>query len=498
MADPLEVEVESLAISEGANWKGAVHVFTISGCPFCRRSKAYLTEKGIPYNEVDLSNGLKKHKFLIERTKCYTVPQIFFNDTFIGGCDDLKGKSQDELNELVELVKNNPIKEPEFFIIQDDQPKEEEKGFEFICEPDPLRKIATAMKKEQTGVGVKNRTWHLKTYKRVFVGQKAVLWLIENGHAKTIEEALNLGNEMMENHIFHHVTYDHSFKNEELFYRFLEDDKTKSLNTTEEGIVSICEPLEPGSLAGGMRKMILQLYDAHLSADGLKVNYKGIKNDPLFAQYKQLAAELQRIRLEDMTVNGKIAFFINIYNSLVIHANVVKGFPTTSWQRWRFFNKMSYRIGGHVLTLNDIESGILRGNKPPPYSWGAPFSNNDPRRPIALEQGEPRIHFALVCGAKSCPPIKLYDEENLDEQLTSSTQAFLNGDAMILDMNKKEISLTKIMDWYRSDFGKTDERIVMWALSFLDEEKKKNVETLLEGGCKVTFQNYDWNPNSTD
>ena len=55
-----------------------------------------------------------------------------------------------------------------------------------------------------------------------------------------------------------------------------------------------------------------------------------------------------------MSRQSKIAFFVNVYNALVIHAQVEKGFPTNDWKRWQFFNKMSYRIAGQAYSLNDI------------------------------------------------------------------------------------------------------------------------------------------------
>ena len=60
----------------------------------------------------------------------------------------------------------------------------------------------------------------------------------------------------------------------------------------------------------------------------------------------------------------KLAFFINIYNALVIHGNIERGTPTNTYQRYKFFSTVSYNIGGQNFTLNDIENGILRGNKP--------------------------------------------------------------------------------------------------------------------------------------
>lgn len=79
------------------------------------------------------------------------------------------------------------------------------------------------------------------------------------------------------------------------------------------------------------------------------------------------------------------------------------------------------------VQADDIEHGILRSNAVAPASIGAllklpflahpQFKKGDPRRGYAVSPLDPRIHFALVCGAKSCPPIKLYTPDNLDEGL---------------------------------------------------------------------------------
>ena len=103
-----------------------------------------------------------------------------------------------------------------------------------------------------------------------------------------------------------------------------------------------------------------------------------------------------------------MAFFINIYNALVIHAHVERGVPTTTYARYKFFSTMSYNIGGYSLTLNEIENGILRSNRASMATlYMKPFSVSDPKMKIILDKVEPRVHFALNCGAKSCPPIKV-------------------------------------------------------------------------------------------
>lgn len=58
-----------------------------------------------------------------------------------------------------------------------------------------------------------------------------------------------------------------------------------------------------------------------------------------------------------------------------------------------------------------MENGVLRSNRRGVATFRPQFGNGDPRLKIMLEKCEPLIHFALVCGAKSCPPIKTYSAE---------------------------------------------------------------------------------------
>ena len=122
------------------------------------------------------------------------------------------------------------------------------------------------------------------------------------------------------------------------------------------------------------------------------------------------------MNLEKISLNERVAFFINVYNALVIHGTVEKGTPKNNWQRYKFFSSTSYNLGGHIYSLNDIENGILRANKSAMGTlYMTPFSKDDPRLSLALDQAEPRIHFALNCGAKSCPPIKTFSGANVSK-----------------------------------------------------------------------------------
>ena len=78
---------------------------------------------------------------------------------------------------------------------------------------------------------------------------------------------------------------------------------------------------------------------------------------------------------------------------------------------FQFFNTVRYIIGGYEYSLQDIENGVLRANRKGVGMLTKPFSKFDPRLSMALETHEPLIHFGLVCGAKSCPPIKTYTDD---------------------------------------------------------------------------------------
>ncbi|KAM9709796.1 uncharacterized protein ACNS7B_023977 isoform 2-T3 [Menidia menidia] len=257
---------------------------------------------------------------------------------------------------------------------------------------------------------------------------------------------------------------------------------------------------EASELSLLLREMILKLFSEHLSADGKSVDYKGMSADPVFERYCELAIQLQRVELLSLSREEKLAFFINIYNALVIHGYLRLGAPTNMWQRYRFFNYVSYLIGGEVFTLQDIENGVLRGNRKGVAQLLRPFSKTDPRLQVALPDAEPLIHFALNCGAKGCPPIKTYTPQDIDSQLRTAAEAFLeNDDACVVDSGKGEVRLSQIFKWYKADFGGTDENLLKWVLDHMsDSPKKTSLQGILSAGkTKVSFLPYDWSSNSS-
>nr|XP_029494428.1 uncharacterized protein LOC115111963 isoform X2 [Oncorhynchus nerka] len=253
-------------------------------------------------------------------------------------------------------------------------------------------------------------------------------------------------------------------------------------------------------LSAILRNMILKLFSEYLSSDGKCVDYKAMSLSPVFERYCELAVQLQRVELLSLTREEKLAFFINTYNALVIHGNVRMGAPTNMWQRYKFFNYVSYLIGGEVFTLQDIENGVLRGNRKGVAQLLKPFSKTDPRLQVALPDAEPLIHFALNCGAMGCPPIKTYTPKDIDSQLRTAAESFLeNDDGCVVDSEKGEVRLSQIFKWYKADFGGTDEKLLNWILEHMgDSPKRSSLQSVLSSGkIKVSYLPYDWSTNSS-
>lgn len=96
-------------------------------------------------------------------------------------------------------------------------------------------------------------------------------------------------------------------------------------------------------------------------------------------RYINVIEDLHRVNLLELSHNEKMAFFLNLYNAMVIHGLIRFGRLDGVIDRKSFFSDFQYLVGGHPYSLIAIKNGILRGNRRPPYSFVKPFSNVDKR-----------------------------------------------------------------------------------------------------------------------
>ncbi|WP_426059382.1 DUF547 domain-containing protein [Hymenobacter sp. B1770] len=227
---------------------------------------------------------------------------------------------------------------------------------------------------------------------------------------------------------------------------------------TAAAAVAAAPPALPAATSAFLAKFV--------DADG-NVNYGAIKRNPL-----ELQGLLKRVASFDAAAaqpDDRKAFYLNAYNLLVI-GEVVARYPLESVEKVPgFFDKNLVSVAGEKLTLNDLETKKLRQ----PYN-------------------DPRVHFALVCGAKGCPKLNraAYLANSLDTQLTIQTQKVLQSPSFIrVDDKARKVLLSQIFKWYDADFKASGKTGVAYVNQFREGKT-------IPATYAVDYYPYDWSLNN--
>lgn len=192
--------------------------------------------------------------------------------------------------------------------------------------------------------------------------------------------------------------------------------------------------------------------------------------------------EIANISMKDlqqqlMNDTLKQVFWINIYNSF--YQILSKTHKLTSP---KIYTSKQIQIAGYNFSLDHIEHGILRKFR---YKYSLGYFPNiftsSIIKKLAVDKIDFRIHFALNCGAISCPPIRFYSEEDLNHQLDLATSSFLESETKI-NHEKREVQITRLFLWFHNDFGgKKGIRKIL--KDYLQKDLK---------GYKLRFDHYSW------
>ena len=207
------------------------------------------------------------------------------------------------------------------------------------------------------------------------------------------------------------------------------------------------------------------LFDAllrqYVSSSG-KVNYKGLKSNQA-----KLDAYLETLEKNppqnSWSRNEKLAYWINAYNAYTLKL-IVDNYPLSSITKLhggKPWDVKWIKLGDKTYSLNNIENDIIR----PRFK-------------------EARIHFAVNCAAKSCPPLlnRAWTAGNLNRYLEQQTKNFINNNKYN-SISANAVKVSKIFDWYEGDFGN------------LVDYLNKYSNTKIDAGTKVEFVEYDWGLN---
>jgi hypothetical protein len=211
------------------------------------------------------------------------------------------------------------------------------------------------------------------------------------------------------------------------------------------------------------------------------VDYTGLKRDP--ADLDAFLAEVEKVSPHSnlatfMTRDEALAYWINAYNAWALKT-VLDAYPVKSIldiDGGKVFDREGLLCGGDKLSLNDIESGIVR-----------------------REFADPRVHFTLNCASWSCPrlPREAFDPKRLDAQLDRETRRFFADPTHLrVDVANRTVHLSTICQWYEEDFAK-------WlakngpagqtkVLAFVKLYAPVATEAKIRPDFRVDYLTYDW------
>ncbi len=203
-----------------------------------------------------------------------------------------------------------------------------------------------------------------------------------------------------------------------------------------------------------------------------KVDYAGFKTDE--AKLDRYLNILEHVEPDKLSPDEQFAFYVNAYNAWTIKL-ILSGYPGVASIKdlgslikspWK---KKIVRIDGEIISLDHVEHEILR----PRYK-------------------DPRVHFAINCAAKSCPPLRSepFSGDILDKQLDDSTRSFIN-DQKSYRLEDNALYVSRIFKWFSEDFN---DDIFGFFLKYATGDLKKVLDAKSDR-ISVKYLPYDWSLN---
>jgi hypothetical protein len=208
-----------------------------------------------------------------------------------------------------------------------------------------------------------------------------------------------------------------------------------------------------------------------LRARGGGYDYRGTTGQ----DRKRLAAYLSNVGgapPADMTEPERMAFFINAYNALAIQT-LLENPGRRILDVQGAFKTRKHRVGGQMRTLDEVEDLLRR-------------------------TGDARIHFAIVCAARSCPPLapRAYRPEGLSDALDRQARAFINDASKnVIDPGGARVRLSKIFEWNRGEFAREGETLNRYVARYVTDPAA--AAWLAATPKEPEFLEYDWSPNQS-
>ncbi len=217
------------------------------------------------------------------------------------------------------------------------------------------------------------------------------------------------------------------------------------------------------------------------------VNFMGLCQDKRLDQY--LAGVAQADSAKFLSEDEQLAFWLNVYNAYTLKA-ICDKYPVKNMAQLGFgpllvsaalgktvWDKPLVVVNHKKYSLKNIDHTVIRGR----------FK-------------DPKIQFALYCGAVSCPPLRneVYQAARLKEQLMDQTNIFFNGSQWnTFDLESKTADLSPIMNWNAKYFGDNQKDVFKFIAGFAPADVRESLRNQPDSWA-VQYGQYDLTINDTN
>eukprot|EP00002_Diphylleia_rotans_P034632 TRINITY_DN7468_c0_g1_i2.p1 TRINITY_DN7468_c0_g1~~TRINITY_DN7468_c0_g1_i2.p1 ORF type:complete len:1247 (+),score=193.11 TRINITY_DN7468_c0_g1_i2:46-3786(+) len=269
--------------------------------------------------------------------------------------------------------------------------------------------------------------------------------------------------------------------------------KWSSNSTHLEYMPGLDRITDASQLSEAMCKLILQNFYIYVDMSTKSVDSQKFCTCEAFRQYMSYMHSLKMVKLGSLNDDQRIAFFLNIYNALIVHMYAVYGVTATLQKKWN--SQLSkYQIGDDLYSIDDIKHGVLRANRPRRRRVIVlecrQFEKSDPRLKYVPTKFDPRVNFALCKHTHISPSVKIYTAANLDQDLHHATEEYCQ---LFISVNhqKKEIRMPKVFYFCESDFGKDQEEMLRWVSAYTTQPVTRAIQAFIDKTVdyNLTFDN---------
>ncbi|KAM0847458.1 hypothetical protein ACQ4PT_054996 [Festuca glaucescens] len=190
---------------------------------------------------------------------------------------------------------------------------------------------------------------------------------------------------------------------------------------------------------------------------------RGFSSSPLLTKLREMLEALQQVDLRFLTHQQKLAFWLNIYNTCIMHGILQHGLPSNSEKLLTLKNKATINVSGQKFNALVIENFILRqpsSMKEELWKCDIDVEEQHVRSLYGLNSSEPNILFALCCGIRSSPALRIYKADRVMMDLEKAKLDYLQASLVVTSTRK--LMIPSLIHSNMHDFAKDMESLLRW------------------------------------